>query len=500
MKKISILAIALGITLTTQAQNFEDVVRFSRQPNSGTARSAAMGGAFGALGGDLSAISKNPAGIGVFRKSEIGFTPFVNVATTKSGAGAPARTSFQLGDLGAVITHYSPAFDWKGINFSVNYSNLNNFNRNTRQVIGSSYNSFTDALAAQSYGTPTDYLDGYTTGLAYDAFLINFHEDEKGQIYYTSVLDLSDVHEYVAQVKNIEEDGYQGEYTFAFGTNYKDKLYLGMSIGIQSIYYKMNSTYVEAPDLDSPSELDYYSFQEYKKMSGVGTNLKFGMIYRPIPELRIGAAIHTPTWYSMNYDMSTRFISEFITKTDDRTGREYDYYDIPSYDFSVDYDMRTPWRAVLSIATILGQKAIISADYEYIKYTNAEYQNASDDHDYNLENADIKAYLRPTHNFRAGAEYRLNSLFSLRAGYAFWDSPYYEAVKKSNNRIQSVSAGVGFNMGAFYCDAAFVHKYMKNQTVFYSYYDVDPAYDVVAEPVHNKYYNNEARITLGVRF
>lgn len=496
MKKIAILIAVLGVTLTTKAQNFEDIVRFSRQPNFGTARSAAMGGAFAALGGDISAISSNPAGLGVFRKSEVSFTPLVNVTTTKSGFGAPARSSFQLGDLGAVLTFYAPDFNWKGINFSINYSNLNNFNRTTRQMVGYSENSYTDMLAADA---TVNGINDFTTGPAYSAFLINKHREGEVDVY-TSVLDLSDHYEPVAQVKKIDEDGYQGEYTIAFGTNYKDKLYLGMSIGIQSIYYKMSSFYQEAPDENSPSGLDYFDFEEYKKMSGVGTNLKFGVIYRPIPQIRIGASIHTPTWYSMNYDMSTRFISSFITDRNTDTERTNPYYDISSGILDIDYDMRTPWRAVVGIATVLGQKAIISADYEFIKYTNSRFENASDGFSYANENTVIQDYLRPTHNFRFGAEYRLNSIFSLRAGYSFLDSPYYEAVKKSNNRIQSVSAGIGMNFGMFYCDAAYVHKMMRNETVFYSFYDVDPANDIIATPVNNKYLSNEARITLGLRF
>ena len=76
----------------------------------------------------------------------------------------------------------------------------------------------------------------------------------------------------------MKEDGNQGEYAFSFGTNYKDKLYLGLTIGIQSIWYKMHSEYTEAPPENSPSGLDYYTYYEYKKMNGVGTNLKFGVI------------------------------------------------------------------------------------------------------------------------------------------------------------------------------------------------------------------------------
>lgn len=496
MKKVIILSVLLGFTFASQAQTFEDAVQFSRIQNWGTARSAGMAGAFGALGGDLSTLSSNPAGIGVFRKSEISITPSLNFANTKATDYSPKDNSFQLGDLGAVFAFYSPNFDWKGINFGINYTNLNNFNRKTDQVIWNSSTSLLDVLAASSGNYPSDELNSFRNYLAYQCYLINRNKDEEDPNfgYYHSIFHNGEI---VAQTKRMKEDGNQGEYAFSFGTNYKDKLYLGLTIGIQSIWYKMHSGYTEAPSENSPSGLDYYTYYEYKKMNGVGTNLKFGVIYRPIPEIRLGAAIHTPTWYNMNYSMATSIYSSFYTSQDPSNGREGYDFDFYSPDYSVDFNMRTPWRAMLSMATVLNQKAIVSVDYEYVNYQNANISEIEDDYDGSMEqttNQDIEDYLRATHNFRVGAEYRFNSLFSLRAGYAFWDSPYHNETHKNYNRIQAFTAGAGLNFGMFYCDAAFIHKFSENETVFYSYYDIQ------AEPVKNKYLSNEARITLGIRF
>ena len=144
-----------------------------------------------------------------------------------------------------------------------------------------------------------------------------------------------------------------------------------------------------------------------------------------------------------------------------------------------------------------------SADYEFVKYPNARFQHGEDGYgyyDFEAENADIEAYLRPTHNFRAGAEFRVNSIASLRAGYSFRDSPYHETNKK-HNRLQAQSAGAGLNFGSFYCDAAYVYKVAKNETVFYSYIDPNTELnDVIATPVSNKYINHEIRLSLGIRF
>lgn len=507
MKKLYILAFLLLPGVFSYGQNFEDAARFSRQTNFGTARSAAMGGAFGALGGDLSSLSYNPAGIGVFRKSEISFTPLLNFNTTKSGYNNPEDVVFQVGQLGGVFSHYSPNFDWKGVNFGFSYTNMNNFNRKTDQLVPESGTSLTTKWAFESQGVRPMDLDPFGSGLGYDARLIYLLPDDEGKNNYFSVMELQDnstgdiFMEPVRQQKTIKEDGYQGEYAFSSGTNYKDKFYIGVTFGIQSLYYKMKSTYSEFAPFESPTGLDVFSYDEYSKIKGIGTNLKFGAIYRPIPEIRIGAAIHTPTWYNLSSVYSTA-VASWFNYTDIEIERDGTEYYAPSGELSVDYDMRTPWRAIVSLATVLKQKAIISIDYEYINYTNANFSNASDNYDYYYTNLDIKDYLRATNNIRVGAEYRFNSLFSLRAGYAFWDSPYHN-IDKDNDRVQTFSGGFGLNFGVFYCDAAYVHKYSKNLTTFYSgenpFMPEGERY-FEATPIQNKFYSNEARISLGVRF
>lgn len=505
MKHLYLLPILLLTVGFAYGQSLDDAVRFSRTSNYGTARSTAMGGAFGALGGDISTLSYNPAGIGVFRKSEVAFTPYLNFSNTKSGQGSIEDVSFQVGQLGMVLGFYSPGLDWKGFNFGINYTNMNNFNRKLDQRVDYSESSITNIWALNSYGIPPEQLSDMGSALAFDTKLIYLPKGDNEYNYF-SILEVVDSDGYlytepVAQHKTIKEEGYQGEYAFSFGTNYKDKLYLGMSVGIQSVYYKMKSVYTESTAEDSPSGLSDFIYDENIKINGVGTNLKFGVIYRPIPEIRIGAAIHTPTWYNMNYNYDSAIDAvywDWVMRDPELDIDNTNYYSYGTTSF--DYDLRTPWRAIFSLATVLNQKAIISADYEYVNYTNANF--STDDFNstsYTGLNQQIKDYLRATHNIRVGAEYRFNSVFSLRAGYNYQASPYKN--DQNYNRIQAVSAGLGLNFGVFYCDASYVHKYMKNETVFYSGYypDFDDFY-LESTPITNKYYNNEARLTFGVRF
>lgn len=489
MKKIYILSVLLAFYGTLSAQSEADVVRYSVTTNTGSARVSAMGGAFGALGGDMTAIGNNPAGIGVFRKSEISITPYLNIANTTSDNTSIRKGSFQLGSLGLVTSFYNKNLNWRGYNFGINYTNLNNFHRKTNQYVYDSPTNFptvwaNQATIASMYGEamPID------SEMAYNVRLIEWIEDEKK--YDANLI----AGEHVNQHKYIVEKGYQGEYTFSFGTNYKDKLYLGIAVGIQSIRYQYRSTYTEVAPLDSYYQVDSYDYRQFLKTEGVGSNFKVGVIYRPIPELRIGASIHTPTYYSFSEDYEEDMSSYFFTPDEDGNDEYHSYLPLSHYN----YDMQTPWKATFSLATVLGSKAILSVDYEFNNYNSAEFNSDEGDYDYSLINREVKTYLNNTHNVRVGAEYRVNNMFSVRAGYAYWASPYRYT---NSGKIQSISGGLGLNFGNFYCDATYIYKHEANTTYFYNYIDPeDEIYNVTANPVKNKYNTHEAKITLGFRF
>ena len=61
-----ILFLLLGTVYSIFGQNITDALNYSSDSYQGTARFTSMSGAFGALGGDLSAIAVNPAGSAIF--------------------------------------------------------------------------------------------------------------------------------------------------------------------------------------------------------------------------------------------------------------------------------------------------------------------------------------------------------------------------------------------------------------------------------------------------
>lgn len=500
MKKLYFIFVLLLSSLHLWAQSADDMLRYSRINYYGTARSAAMGGAFGALGGDLSTLHTNPAGLGVYRKGEINFTPLFNFNHNEADNYNSKKNSFQIGNLGGLISIYNPKYKWKGFNFGINYTQLNNFNRSVFQQVEQSEYSRLEVYANDSKSLHSSDL-GWAGALAYDAYLMN--PDGAGN-YIPTFEPGSDL---MNQELSIKERGYQGEYAFSFGTNYMEKFYMGFTLGLQTIYHKKESRYTEKA-ITNTYDLDYYTTIEYEKIRGNGFNFKFGFIYRPIPQLRIGASIHTPTWYALDHDFRMGIYADYATDYDNLTGREDKTYEIHTRPAQESYDMKTPWRTTFSLAGVLAQRTIISLDYEFIHYKSAEYSNSVDLDSYlYLINQEIKNTYQNTHNIKIGAEYRLSSVFSLRGGYTWAQNPFkhsdiYKVISfvPGGNELQSLSTGFGINFGRVYCDAAYIYQWGKDDTIFYYYDNGEPEEYFTAAPIANKYRNHQARVSVGFRF
>ena len=513
MKKLYILSLLL-VSEIVSAQSVSDIVRYSTT-SKGSARMAAMGGAFGALGGDISSLGINPAGIGVFNNSEISITPYLNVARTKSAGQSTNDVSFQLGTLGGVMTIHNKNSRWKSFNFAINYTNLNNFNRTMNQHVYNSTTSFSQIWALEANADLSLILN--TSPLPETIELNEILNSRSQMAYNTGLILLNNTFEPTLlageekiQHKYSKENGYQGEYDFSFGTNYKDKLYIGMTVGIQCIHYKYKSVFtgqgVEPDGNVNYFGLDKYNFEQRLKTKGVGTNFKLGIIYSPIAELRIGFAVHTPTYFSISDNYAESMHSEFL-EPDENNDTSYDSY-IRPYDY--DYDMQTPGKVIFSLASILFQKATISIDYEYADYTKAKFSKGDYGEDYHETDGSgsndlIKSTLKGTHNFRFGTEYCFNNIFCLRGGYSYSSSPYKDIdiprYLRSNPAIHAISTGLGLNFGILYVDVAYTYKFSKDITTFYFYQDpYNSDYDVIATPIHNTYNNHQGFITLGMRF
>lgn len=497
MKKIIFLTLIIASHLFANAQTADDALRYSLTKYNSTARSAAMGGAFGALGGDFSSISINPAGLGVYRSAELTLSSNIRMSNAKNNGFEEEKLSFVIDNLGAVFVFNENTSEtgWQGINLAFGYNAMNNFNTRSISRVNNSGNSMTDAWA-QEANFDINNLSEFSAGLAKETDLIYI---EDSQDFYRSALQDGDV---VNQRKFIKEEGYQGEYVFAVGTNYSNKLYLGLSLGVQHIYYKSRSNYSENTLEGVSSTLNNYTYHEFFKNTGDGVNIKLGLIYKPTDNLRLGFAYHSPTYFNMREKYYADIDANYAEDSNNNPA-----YKITSLSRinEFEYDLRTPSRTILSGAYIFGKRAILSVDYEYVDYSKAkfsegEFGNIGDREYLDFINKDVKDAFKSTYNLKVGGEYRVDSKISLRAGYALYKSPYEKGFINENSDRKLLSGGVGFRQGNFFLDLAYVNTRFNEYSAYYSVLAENPIDDIISEIVKIKNNFNDFKITFGVKF
>ena len=148
MKRILLSSAIAMSAMTLFAQGAMDAYQFNQPDMKGTARFMSMGGAFGALGGDMTTISQNPGGIGVYRNSEIGFTVNFDIqnSTTESQILKTNDNQFKfllnnVGYIGSIRLNNSvmPFFNWgftynKAASFNRRYSGGMNMKNSMRSL------------------------------------------------------------------------------------------------------------------------------------------------------------------------------------------------------------------------------------------------------------------------------------------------------------------------------------------------------------------------------
>lgn len=467
------------------AQNELDALRYSFREPFGSARFMAMGGAFGALGGDLGSLTWNPAGLGVYRRNDIGLTVGVSGFNTNA-AYNDANTNanefaFHLPNIGLAVAHRTDDPDWTFVNYAVGFSKVINFNRRFT-VRGDAVNTtLLDVFANQANGTPFDQVNDafpFGAGMAWETFLLDPIPNTSDQ--YMTAIPFGQV----TQEMTVETSGHMSETVVAMGTNYLDRLYLGGTIGFPTVRFSQSMTYREF-NLDPTLELDDYTYAEDLVTSGNGINIKLGAIVRATTWLRLGAAWHSRTSIRLNDVWDTRMISRF------RDGDQYSEGVQGAYD----YRISIPSRLILSSAFFLGRDGVISADYEFVDYGSAELRPASfmpNGYDFASENTAVANLFRASHNVRVGAEWRILSVYRARAGLIFQQDPYVTEATNFNTHMMTYSFGGGYRGSKFYAEMAYMLR-MGSQD-FYIY---DPS---LVNPAELRGRKGEFMVTIGLRY
>lgn len=481
MKRKHFFIIGIGIlcTLNTYAQNDMDVMRYSQLTFGGTARFSSMAGSMGALGGDISTLSFNPAGIGVFRKSEFSFSPSLFLQNTSSTYkdvnNVDGRLNFNFGNIGIVGTFplKNTASGWNSLNFGFGYNRTNNFYNRITTSASNTTGSYLDTYVADANGYKPKDLDNFSTGLAYDAYLINPIKDST---QYVHVIP----HYGELQTKTLETKGAMGEIAVSFGGNFKDRLFVGATVGIVKAKYIEESTFRETDNKDTIKGFKSFSFRQSLESYGTGINFKFGVIVKATDWLRFGAAVHSPTKISMgdrySYSFNSDLENNFIHKASSPEG-------------TFNYNITTPFRAMGSIAFIINKRGLLNAEYEYVNYKNG-YLNSTPN-----VFSEVNSYIRKQYvsagNIRIGGEIRFDPV-SFRLGYALYGSPFANGINKAANR-SSYTVGIGYRKNSLFLDGAFVLSGYRDYSYLY-----DPAFNNAT--VKNDYTATSLIFTVGFRF
>ncbi len=459
-KNILIIALSLLIGSNIFAQNENDALRYSQMGFSGTARSNAVGGAFGAVGADFSSLSINPAGMAIYKKSEISFTPALyytkNINSFNGSDAEDYKYSMNLSNFGMVfsapLNHIeSDKPKWKSIQFGFGFNKLANFNNNI-SIEGNNINgnniksSIADIFIDKANGISPSNLNSYDTYLAYDCYIINPDSNNN----YTSDLQNADL----IQRKTMNTKGGMNEWAFSFSGNYNDVLYIGATLGLVGITYKENSQYEEVDRFDSLKYFNNMTIKDNLSTDGSGINLKLGILAQPLKFMRVGAAIHTPTFFYKVEDHYSRTFSADI----DSTFREF-----TTDDLVFKYELNTPLRLLGNIAFLINKSGFVSIDYEYTDYSTARMR--ANDYTFSQENKNIKSMFTKTHNIRGGIEYNLAPII-LRAGYAYNMTPFKSENLNSYQR-NVISGGFGFRSSKYFVD--FTYAYSKSEGKYYLY-------------------------------
>lgn len=487
MKKTFIIFLFFSLSYPIiYAQTAEDALRFSRVFYSGTARFNGLSGAFGAVGADFSSFATNPAGIGLYRASEITFTlaPTMGYSsTTYNGYTATDyRINLGLGNFGVVfsINPYgkNKSGTIKSINVGFGFNRQNDFNNrvvingvNTRNSMMQSYaNTLNEAQTPPEY-VEDDFL--FDIGLAYGTNLVFY--DSATKKYYCDA-----AYGGVLQNKIITTYGSMNELDFSIGANIDEKLFVGITFGVPTINYYENSDYAESRTKDTIPNFISLNYYYDLHTRGTGINFKLGLIYKPANWVRMGASIHSPTWYPSMRDQWSSSMHSTFTNPDWNASQ----YSPMGY---FDYRLTTPFRAMGSLAFIIGQNGLVSADYEYVNYSQARFNSSSDD--YKEVNDQIKSDYQSWGNIRIGTEWRMSN-FRIRGGFGYFSNPYSGGTNNSE-RFQA-SGGLGYRAKHFFADITYVWSKMNQD-----YYLYDPA---MVKPAAISYYTNTISTTIGFRF
>jgi len=464
------------------AQSPEDALRYSFIPNSGTARNLAIGGAMGSLGGDINATFVNPAGLGFYKTGEFVLSPgllFTNNKMAYRETNTKTKSTGGTFGTSGVVLGFPNRYNRSSSAVSIAVTQTANFNNSFQYSGLNNYSSFSEQFAeefAKSGYTIDQVLNvnsplPYTSAVALYTYLIDTVRVGNALQVKGAPEFILDAGQAIKQQMKKETSGGMYELAVGFAKNNNDKWFWGGTIAMPIINYDSYTQFKEN-DTSSRTNNHFNSFvyEDNFTTKGVGFNGKFGVIYRPQDYIRLGLAIHTPT---------------FMALTDTRTVRLNTSLENPVASFAVDsktftnniageskYMQSNAWKIIGSasyvfreVDNVKKQRAFITADVEYVNHKGSRFSSNNNEPTavekayYKSLNEVVKQEYKGAFNFRVGGELKFNVVMA-RLGFAYYGNPYKETAYKGNRML--LSGGLGYRNKGMFIDLTYVHAVTKD--------------------------------------
>lgn len=553
MKKIVTILLVAAAGISASAQTWQDAYWFTDYNYGGTARTVGMGNAVTAIGGDPGTLVFNPAGSAVAAYSQFSVTPGITfsassaqgLALTSSdgnaqpvGFGDKVNTGYARVKMPNIS--YIASFDTgrrrglKRFSFGFSFNSTNNYTSRFNAAGINQDNSYAASLASSADGFSQEVMGkedwfydkdpyrmpAWVDMVGYRSGMINGVVGTDGTyIALTETMDQQGNFRLAAPVYQqygLQSTGFKSDFLFNFALNFSDRFYMGANVGITNLNYNQVRYWRESPANEAEFPTIAYAdgttarfssllMQENFRDSGTGLYLKVGFLWRPVPFLRLAAAVQTPTMlhiterygYKGQVTLSDRVSPSAKSPEDEWT-----------------YKLRSPMRVNAGLAFSIGTLAVLSADYEMANYGKARFAtNASDDSSFmesyfSGPNRDIAEQLGFSHMLRAGMEVKVHPAVSVRAGYNLTT----DADRYSESPVRhdfSLGAGYASN-GPFYMDMAVrLRTTPKEYYIPYEYYyapDPEKYYakeirdDILTPEIAVRAFMVDALLTVGWRF
>lgn len=491
------------------AQVPEDAIRYSWYPQNGTARTLAVGGVMGSLGGDITSTFVNPAGIGFYKTREFVITPGIYLNKLKADYretnSVEKKNNFGLGPIGYIEGSPNRRNSKQSNAFSIAFTQTANFNNVIRYKGLNNYSSFSEQFA-EEFSKSNRSIDEvlvansefpYTSAPALYTYLIDTVRIG-GVVQVRGVTEnLLDAGQAIQQEMYKSTSGGLYELAVAGAHNNDDKWYFGGTIGIPIVNFKSHTEFKES-DTSSNNMNGFKSFTHTDNFQtvGAGINLKLGMIYRPQDYLRFGLAVHTPSLMMQTDEHTTTTTTNLETPSG-----QSESFSASSTQFTngepgeSKYMQFTPWRVIVSgayvfreLENVKKQKGFVSADIEYVAHGGGSFKSdneepsASEKNYYKQLNEVVKQQYKGAFNFKLGGELKFNIIMA-RLGFAYYMNPYEDAAFKANRML--MSGGIGYRHKGVFVDLTYVHHINKNADFPYRLEDRANTYAVTRQNLGN---------------